>query len=148
MNVSLLKSAAAALAACALIAQPAAAQDKPYTEGTVWTLSFVKVKPGMLDVYLRELGPARKKIMDEAKAQGLVVSYKVLSGSAANRDDWDVLFLDEFKNWAAFDGLSAKFDVIEAKVLGSEAQRVQVMTKRTEVREIVGDKVMQELVFK
>lgn len=41
-----------------------------------------------------------------------------------------------------------KFDVIEAKVLGNEAQRMQVMTKRTEVREIVGDKVMQELVFK
>lgn len=124
------------------------AQDKPYKEATVWAISFVKVKPGMFDLYMRDVGPMRKKIMDEAQKQGLIVSYKVLSGISANRDDWDVMFMEEYKNWAAFDGLTDRFDAIEAKVIGNEEKRTQLMVKRTDVREIIGDKVVQELVFK
>jgi hypothetical protein len=139
---------AIALTILALAPAPSAAQDKPYKEGTVWSLSFAKVKPGMLDQYLREVAPLRKKIMDEAQKQGFVLSHKVLSGISANRDDWDIMFMDEYKNWAAFDGINDKFEAIEAKVIGNEEKRTQIMVKRTEVREIVGDKVMQELILK
>ena len=123
-------------------------QERPYREGSVWTVSFVKTKNGLGDDYLREIIPARKKLMDEAQKQGLIVSYKILSGSSANRDDWDVMFLDEYKNWAAFDGLTAKFDAVLKKVVGDEAAQTQAMVKRIEVRELIGDKVMQELIPK
>jgi hypothetical protein len=129
-------------------AGPAGAQDKPYTEGSVWSISMIRVKPGMFDVYMRDVLPLRKKINEEAKRQGLVLSSHVLSGLASGKEDWDVMFLEEYKNWAAFDGLNAKYDAIMLKVMGSEDKQVQVMTKRTEVREIMGDKVMQELLIK
>jgi hypothetical protein len=58
------------------------------------------------------------------------------------------MFLDEYKNWAAFDGISAKYEAIESKIVGPEEKRVQLMTKRTEVREILGEKAMQELIAK
>ena len=64
------------------------------------------------------------------------------------RDDWDIMFMDEYKNWAAFDGINAKYDAIMGKLVGAEDKQVQLMTKRTEVREILGDKVMQELIIK
>ena len=95
-----------------LATQAVQAQDKPYKEGTVWSISFIKVKPGMFDVYLRDLAVQRKLLMDEAKKQGLIVSEKMLSGSASGRDDWDLMLMVEYKNWAAFDGLSAKFDAL------------------------------------
>lgn len=139
---------AAIFTALLMPALPGAAQDKPYREGTVWSVSFIKVKPGMFDQYLRELGPVRKKLMEEAQKQGLVLSYKVFSGVSANRDDWDVMFMEEYKNWAAFDGLNEKFEALEAKLIGNEEKRTQVMVKRTEVREIVGEKVLQELILK
>jgi hypothetical protein len=129
-------------------AWPVCAQDKAYTEGSVWTVSMIRVKPGMFDVYMRDVLPLRKKMNEEAKRQGLLLSSHVLSGNAFGKDDWDVMFLDEYKNWAAFDGLSAKYDAIMLKVLGNEDKQVQVMTKRSEVREIMGDKVMQELLIK
>src|SRR5436190_19902245 len=132
----------------ALISTGVSAQDKPYTEGSVWSISMIKVKPGMLDVYLREVLPLRKKINEEAKKQGLVVSSRILSGLANGRDDWDIMFMDEYKNWAAFDGITAKYDAIMSKLVGSEDKQVQLMSKRTEVREILGDKVMQELIIK
>ncbi|HEY1127982.1 MAG TPA: hypothetical protein VGF12_01140 [Roseateles sp.] len=129
-------------------ALPAIAQDKPYKEGTVWSVSFIKVKPGMFDVYMRDLASARKQLMAEAKKQGLIVSEKMLSGSSMGQGDWDLMLMVEYKNWAAFDGLSDKFDAIALKTVGTEEKQVQMMVKRTEVREIVGDKVFQEISFK
>ena len=147
-NVLLRLVSAALLLVLSLASVPVHAQDKPYTEGTVWNISMIRVKPGMFDVYMREVLPMRKKINEEAKKQGILVSSHVLSGNALGRDDWDVMFMDEYKNWAAFDGMSAKYDAIMSKLVGSEDKQVQVMTKRTEVREILGDKTMQELIIK
>jgi hypothetical protein len=141
-------ASAAILFVLLFAAVPVNAQDKPWTEGSVWSLSMIRVKPGMFDVYMREILPMRKKINEEAKKQGLLVSSHVLTGNALGRDDWDVLFMDEYKNWAAFDGISAKFDAIMSKIVGSEDKQVQLMMKRTEVREIMGDKTMQELIIK
>jgi len=123
-------------------------QEKPYTEGSVWYITMVRVKAGMLDVYLRDVLPLRKKIDEEAKKQGLILSDHILSGSASGRDDFDVMFLTEYKNWAAFDGISAKYDAIESKIIGPQDKQVQLMTKRSEVREIIGEKPMQELLVK
>ncbi|MFT3957067.1 MAG: hypothetical protein QM722_22625 [Piscinibacter sp.] len=136
------------LASFLLWTSPAFGQDKPYKEGTVWSVSLIKVKPGMLDVYLRDLGSARKKLMEEAKKQGLIVSEKMFIGSASNRDDWDVMFMVEYKNWAALDGLSDKFDALALKLVGTEEKQVQMMVKRTETREILGDKMLQEITLK
>lgn len=131
-----------------LVSQPAFAQEKVYKEGTVWSVTFIKVKPGMFDVYMRELAVQRKQLMAEGKKQGLIVSEKMLSGISANRDDWDLMLMEEYKNWAAFDGISEKWDAMLLKIIGTEEKVVQTMVKRAEVREIVGDKTMQEITFK
>jgi len=128
-----------------LAAQTAFGQDKPYKEGSVWTVTFVKVKPGMMDTYLRDLGANRKKLMEQAKKDGLILSERLLSGDATGREDYDLILMVEFKNWGAFDGLSDKFRALAEKMVGSEDKQVQMMTKRTEVREILGTKTMQEI---
>lgn len=148
MKIAVRNLVAGLLAATVLLASAAMAEDRSYIEGSVWTVSFIKVKPAMLDQYMRDVGPLRKKFMDEARKQGLVLSYKVLSGLSANRDDWDVMFLVEYKNWAALDGLSAKSEAITAALMGNEERRAEVMVKRTEVREVIGDKIMQELLLR
>src|SRR5438445_11738566 len=87
-----------------LAAQTGFGQEKPYKEGSVWTVTFVKVKPGMMDTYLRDLGANRKKLMEQAKKDGLILSERLLSGEATGREDFDLILMVEFKNWAAFDG--------------------------------------------
>jgi len=131
-----------------LAAQTGFGQEKPYKEGSVWTVTFVKVKPGMMDTYLRDLGANRKKLMEQAKKDGLILSERLLSGDATGREDFDLILMVEFKNWAAFDGLSDKFRALAEKMVGSEDKQVQMMTKRTEVREILGSKTMQEIQLK
>jgi hypothetical protein len=141
--------ALALVATGTLLALPAArAEDKPYTEGHVWTITMVKVKYGLRDTYLNEVVPLRKKIEEEARKAGLLLSSHTLVGDPANQGDFDVMFLQEFKNWAAFDGISAKMDPIVEKIIGPQDKQDQVVVKRADVREVLGEKAMQELLPK
>jgi hypothetical protein len=124
------------------------AQQAPYIEGSVWDITLVSLKPGMGDEYLRSLASTWKTVNEEAKKQGLILSYKILSGAAANKDDWDLMLMIEYKNMASFDGVDEKFRAIETKVVGTEEQQKNLMVKRIEIREIFGDKLMRELILK
>jgi hypothetical protein len=57
----------------------------------------------MSSQYLGDLASTWKQVMDEARKQQLIVSYKILGGNPGNREDWDLMLLVESKNWAAFE---------------------------------------------
>jgi len=109
---------------------------------------MVKTKPGMNDDYLKVLAKLFKATNDEMKKQGLIMDYKILLGDSSNPHDFDVLLMMEFKNMAAFDGFREKADQISDKVLGSEEMQRQGAIKRTEIREVMGDKLMREVTLK
>src|SRR5712691_11243371 len=120
----------------------------PYTEGPVWELTMVRTKPGMEDDYLKNLAHAYKSTSDEAKKQGIIMDYKIMIGDAANRDDYNVLLLVQFKNMAALDGLRQKTDPIAQKLIGGEEQIREGALKRMEIRDILGAKTMREITLK
>ncbi|MDP2209181.1 MAG: hypothetical protein Q8K98_10495 [Bacteroidota bacterium] len=124
------------------------AQQAPFTEGTVWEITYVRVKPGMGDDYLRSLSKTWKASNEEAKKQGLILSYKILSGDAANRDDWNLMLMTEHKNMASLDGFDEKFREISTKIIGTEDQQKNVMIKRIDMREILGGKQVREIILK
>ena len=125
-----------------------AQSDAPYTEGPVWQVTMVKTKPGMSDDYLKGLAKTFKGTLEEAKKQGLVVDYKVFLGDAATPGDFDILLMVESKNMAAFDNAREKFDPIANKIEGSVEQQRNTATKRLEIREIMGTKLMREVTLK
>ena len=124
------------------------AQELPYKTGTVWEVTFVRTKPGMTNDYLRNLAANWRNENEEAKKQGLLLSYKILSGSAANKDDWDLMLMVEYKNMAALDGVDEKFEAIGAKIVGSQEQQKAGYIKRSEIREIFGSKIVREISLK
>src|SRR5229473_4492249 len=125
-----------------------AQSDAPYTEGSVWNITMVKAKPGMGDEYLKGLAKTFKGTLDEAKKQGLVMDYKILLGDAATPHDFDILLMVESKNMAALDNAREKFDPIARKIEGTPDQQVATATKRVELREILGTKLMREITLK
>lgn len=125
-----------------------AQSDAPYTEGTVWTITMVKTKPGMSDDYLKTLAKIYKSTNDEAKKQGIIMDYKILLGVAATPHDFDILLMQEFKNMAAFDGVRDKIDPIANKILGNADMQRQGAVQRMEIREIMGNKLMREITLK
>jgi len=125
-----------------------AQSDAPYTEGPVWNITMVKVKPGMGDEYLKSLAKTLKLSLEEAKKQNLVVDYKILLGNAATPQDFDILVMVESKNMAAFDNGREKFDPIARKTVGTTDQQQAIQVKRLDIREIMGTKLMREITLK
>ena len=125
-----------------------AQSDAPYTEGPVWNITMVKVKPGMGDEYLKGLAKTFKGSLDEAKKQGLVMDYKILLGDPATPQDFNILLMVESKNMAALDNGREKFDPIARKVVGRTDQQQAIQVKRLDIREIMGTKLMREITLK
>jgi hypothetical protein len=122
--------------------------NAPYVEGPVWDITLIRTKAGMSDDYVKNLAGAYKATSEEAKKQGIIVDYKILLGDAANRDDFDIMLMVEYKNMAALDGLREKTDPIARKLIGSEDVMKQAASKRTEIRDILGTKTMREITLK
>src|ERR1700731_5374739 len=125
-----------------------AQSDAPYTEGSVWNVTMVKTKYGMGDEYLKGLAKTFKGTLDEAKKQNLIMDYKILLGGSADPHDFDILLMVEQKNMASFDNSREKFDPIARKIEGAPEQKVATATKRVELREILGTKIMREIPLK
>ena len=125
-----------------------AQSDAPYTEGPVWTITMVKAKYGMTDEYLKGLAKTFKGGLDEAKKEDLIMDYKILLGDAATPHDFDILLMVESKNMAAFDNAREKFDPIARKIEGTPDQQRATATKRLDIREIMGTKLMREITLK
>ena len=123
------------------------AQELPYNEGTVWDITFVRTKPGMEFDYMKSLAAEWQKQNEELKKQGVILSYKLLYGSPANQEDWDMMLMVEYKNMAALDGIVGKYMNVINK-MRSKDQQITGYIKRSEMREILGDKVVRELILK
>jgi len=125
-----------------------AQSDAPYTEGPVWQITLVKTKYGMSDDYLKGLARTFKGTLDEAKKQNLILDYKILLGDAANPQDFDIMLMTSSKDMAALDNAREKFDPIARKIEGNPDEQRATATKRLEIREIVGGKLMREITLK
>lgn len=124
------------------------AQNRLYKEGSVWNVSFIKTNSGMGEDYLNNLKTTWKAVHDEALKQGLILSYKILDGAAANPQDWDVMLLVEYKNLASMEGVDDKWDAIYKKAIGDESTMKQLRESRVSMRTIYGEKLMREVVYK
>ena len=125
-----------------------AQSDAPYTEGPVWQVTMVKTKPGMSDDYLKGIAKTFKGEMEELKKQNLILDYKIMIGDAATPQDYDILLMVESKDMASLDNLRERTDPIANKIAGNADQQRATATKRLEIREIMGSKLMREITLK
>jgi hypothetical protein len=134
---------------CLLLLAPALFAQEHYTEGPIWRVQLIRVKPTQMDAYLTSLRQSTKPLIEEQKHQGLIMDYKIfLKETKNNPEDWDICVAIEYKNHAAMDGLAAKGEAIRDKILGSKQQGQQLTEKRAEIREIISSELLQEIFLK
>ena len=109
---------------------------------------MIKTKTGLGDEYLKQITQTVKPVYEEEKKQKIILDYKILNGEAVSPQDFNILILVEYPNWAAFDNLRDKMDPIVEKVMGTEDQRRATAVKRLDIREIMGTKTMREITLK
>ncbi len=122
-------------------------EERPFTLGSVWAVDFVRVRPGRGLEYARRLAETWRKVLDEQKKEGLILSYKVLSGVPSSREDFTTMLMIEYPNFSAFDQ-QEKLDAITKKVFGSLAALQEMLRERDAIREPIGSRLLREVHFK
>jgi hypothetical protein len=133
--------------------QISAQEEDLYEGGTVWSLTFVRTGANKSDTYLKGLAKTWVATMEEAKSEGLIVSYKILQGAAANKDDFNLILMIENKSLGDYDPnkeREAKWDAINKKVKEKMGDQEfdTVVANYDDIREMIGTKVMREIHLK
>jgi len=124
------------------------AQDaKPYREGAVREVSFIKIKPGQFNNYMRYLDGPYKATMEAGKKAGLITDYSVYQSRARSPQDADLILTVTYPNMAALDRTD-EADAIRAKVAGSLDAQAKASMDRESMRELIGSQLIRELVLK
>ena len=74
----------AAIALIGLAGVARAAEQLPYSEGHVWAITLIHVKPGMINPYMREIVPLRNAFVEGAKRQGELIDSHIVVGDASS----------------------------------------------------------------
>ena len=133
-----------------LFAMPVQAQSEKrvYENGSVWTITYVKTKPGHFDDYLKDLSMVWKKYLDEQIKDGKALSYKILNVAFARDDEPNLILLVEQKDWATFDTPIEYWEGVSKKVQGSLDKAEQASIDREQLRTLRGSTSAVELLFK
>jgi len=120
---------------------------RPYRNGSVWDVTFIHTHAGMTNAYLTYLTTDWKREQEAARAEGMILSYKVLTTEAHTTADWDVMLMVEYKDLATLEANQAKQDALGQKLFGSDQKIEQGYRDRSAMRDVVGDRLAREIVL-
>ena len=115
--------------------------SRPWRNGSVWDVNFIRMKPGMDTAYLKYLATEWKKEQEALKAEGVILSYKILATEGHTPGDWNLLLMTEYKDMATLEASEAKADAISQRVIGNDDKQMQGYRDRAEIREVMGSRL-------
>lgn len=121
--------------------------SRPYRNGSVWTLAFIRMRPGMESSYLNYIATDWKKNQEESKKAGLILSYKVLTTESHNAGDFNIILMTEYKDLATMEANEGKADALAQRVVGDDEKQRQGYRERLEIREVLADRLAREIVL-
>ncbi len=121
--------------------------NRPYRNGSVWTISFIRIKPGMDTAYLNYLAGMWKTEQEAQKKEGLTLSYKVLAVEGHTPGEFNLMLMTEYKDLASMEAGEDKADSLAQKVIGNDEKQMQGYKDRAEIREIMGNRLAREIVL-
>ena len=120
---------------------------RPFHEGSVWDIAFIKMKPGMETAYLNYIATDWKRNQEAMKKEGIIVSYKVITSEPHNPGDFNIMLMTEYKDLATMEKNTQKADDLAQTVVGNDAQQMEGYRKRLEIREVLGNRLSREIIL-
>jgi hypothetical protein len=143
----LIRALLAGAIAAAITVTVAAQVHKYYSPGTVWTVTMIKIAPGMDQMYMQYLAGQFKKGEDAQVKAGFQKSYKILR----TMDDggaWNMLIMREYASLASLEANEEKADALAQQTEGTDQTQMQGYQDRSKYREVVGTKYAREVMLK
>ena len=132
-----------------LAVAPALAQDntRNWEQGSVWSVSYVRTKPGQFNAYINDLSNVYRVFLEAQKADGDVLSYKMLAVTSPRDGEADLILLIEFRDYAVLDRPPAYFEGLTDKIMGSLETLRTANIDREALRDLMGGLTARELHF-
>ena len=121
--------------------------NRPYHDGSVWSIGVIQMKPGMENAYKNYLATDWKKQQEAMKKEGIILSYMVIQTEMHSGTDWNMLLLTEYKDMATMEANQSKADNLAQTVVGNDAAQMQGYRDRLLIREVLGTRIAREIVL-
>ncbi len=121
--------------------------SRPFRNGSVWSIGFIQMKPGMETAYLNYVAGDWKREQEALKKDGQIISYKVLTTESHGSDDWNIMLMTEYKNMATMEANEVKADNLAQKVSGNDEKQMQGYRDRLQIREVLENRLAREIVL-
>ena len=143
MRAIVLIGVLAAIGAVPVIAQV----HKFFTPGTVWTVTMIKMAPGMDQTYLQYLDGQFKNAEEAQIKAGFEKSYKILR-TMDDGGTWNLLILREYATLSGIEANVEKADAVLQQTDGTDQAQMKGYEDRGKYREVIGTKYARELLLK
>jgi len=121
---------------------------RPFHDGPVWEITFVKAKPGVGLKYMEFLATEWKTEQEALKKAGLILNYMVIGTEAHSPSDFDLMLMIEFKDLATMEANQDKIEAVSMQALNSNDKKmIEGYQERANWREIIGDRLAREIIL-
>ena len=121
--------------------------NRPYHNGSVWNIAFIRIKPGMDTAYMNYLAGSWKAEQEAQKKDGNIVSYKVMSVEGHTTGEFNLMLMTEYKNLATMEANEDKAEAVAQKVVGNDEVQMKGYNDRLAIREVIGDRLAREVIL-
>src|SRR5271167_5149022 len=121
---------------------------RPFHDGPVWDITFVKAKPGVGLNYMNFLGTEWKTEQEALKKAGLILNYMVIQTEAHSPTDFDLMLMIQYKDLATMESNQDKEEAVVNQALNSNDQKmIAGYQERASWREIIGNRLAREIIL-
>ena len=125
-----------------------AAPVRPFHDGPVWDIAFVKAKPGVGLKYMEYLATEWKTEHEALKKAGLILNYMVIGTEAHSPTDFDLMLMTQYKDLATMEANQDKEEAVVNQALNSNDQKmIAGYQERASWREIIGNRLAREIIL-
>jgi hypothetical protein len=121
--------------------------NRPYRNGAVWNISYIRMKPGMETAYLNYIAGDWKREQDALRKDGQIISYKIIQTEAHGSADFNLMLMTEYKDLATYEKNLDKADALLQTVIGNDEKQRQGYRDRLEIREVLAERLAREIVL-
>ncbi|MDR3749559.1 MAG: hypothetical protein P4M04_15670 [Acidobacteriota bacterium] len=125
-----------------------AAPARPFHDGPVWEIAFIKAKPGVGLKYMEYLATEWKTEHEALKKAGLILNYMVIGTEAHSPTDFDLMLMTQYRDLATMEANQDKEEAVVNQALNSNDQKmIAGYQERANWREIIGNRLAREVIL-